>query len=390
MQPKTYHTIENPNSSDLADLQNLNGNGTLDFDGIWPNTDMYPNSNLYPNQDGQFLKGALDPRKLRGDIYTVNDNLYQNHEKRLDNNVYNDNFQEGQFVGYWFWIIFQQFFQASIELLKYENAPFDTYALEYQLKYNGICGIIKIEQDYKIVAVEWNNPTQSNFNFAYLPKEVTIKKEDTLYKYLKDIKMIVGKNIVLVRNNLFQSNAYINCRRYLWNLEKLLFYFEKNNAVSLPKALLIADLKKSAELLKNWRKFANSSEVLNLFWTNSDMLNVLRANGFKSPWIPMDFADKTQQLVENFNFIFERLKETFGLDTMNLNGKKERVTTQEVNVSNSMASYNLNHMLNIRKHDLLEFKKVFGVDVTIKKAEIDNPLLEKKRIDDKKGRDDVI
>ena len=77
---------------------------------------------------------------------------------------------------------------------------------------------------------------------------MTVAERDNNYDLMKNIKFEVNKNIVIVRNNLFQNNDYIQCRRYLWDLEKILFYFEKNNAVSLPKAMMISDLNKSDKL----------------------------------------------------------------------------------------------------------------------------------------------
>lgn len=374
----SYKTIENPTSKDLSDIANLNGNGFVNFDGI------PPNASIYPNQEGVgFLKGALSPARLHGDVYT-------NHERRLDTSMYDDNFEDGGFKLFWFWLQFEKLFSAACELVEYKNLPFSKYILEYPLRYNGIVGIIKIKNGaWKVLNV--TIPQEDiDYNFAELPKYVQVAERDSNYDMLKNIKFEVNKNIVVVRNNLFQNNDYIQCRRYLWDLEKILFYFEKNNAVSLPKAMMISDLNKSDKLTEQWRNFVKGSQTLDFMWVNSDLLNVLRSNGFRNPWIPMQFEDKTRQLVENFNFIFERLKELFGFDTMNLNGKKERVTTQEVNVSNSMASYNLKHLINIRNEDLKAMKQVFNLDVTCTKSNIDNPLLEKKAIDDEKGKRDAI
>ena len=350
---KNYQTIDDPTSLDLSDLMDINGRSSVEFDTI------------VPNKDGDYLKRGAQPYHLSGDVYL-------NHEKRVSNSDYETDHRDGGLVQYWFWFQFQNYLASSCELLKYEGAPFDTYQLEYVLKYNGIAGIIKIDGEYEIINIVLNqNP---NINYARLPQKVKIMEGDDLFPLLKNKTLINGENIALVRNNLFQTNFYIMVRRYLWDLEKLLFYFEKNNAVSLPKAILMGDLNQADAIKKNWNNFLNSSETFNLWWSNNDMLNILRANGYKEPWMPINFEDKTRQLIENFQFVNEKIKEIFGFDTMNLNGKKERVLDQELNISNSLASYNLEHFLQIRNHDLKVFNQLFNHNVRVSRNEISTPL----------------
>ncbi len=358
--------------ADLNDIDNQNGSGSVAYDTQIPQ-----------NKDGKYMTGALNPLKLPN----------KNYNNGKNNQVWNAG-EYSSIVGLnsnrYFFIILQQLIQASIELLDYKNLPddLDKYKIEYLLKNNGVCGIINIANRYYVVPVIYDNMYNnkdnfskkdgenniSMFNMGYKPSTVKVMPGSTFSNLFKNKKFIVDEDIFLIRNNLYMTNTFINISRWIVDIENCWFHIEKNIKVSSPKAILFTGNNLDSDELAAWEQQANSDDTYFQMKLNEDYLEAILNRGIKTPFLPISFDDKTERLIENLKFMWEKIKETLGFDTMSLGGKKERVITGEMDASNSMASYNLQHIIELRNNDLKTLNKVFSLNIIVEKKEITTEL----------------
>ena len=352
---------------DLNYIDNLNSDGKVEYDTI------------YPVRKGETLKGGLAPFRLPSSV--GGGSYYQNEQARQNANAF---FQLSNQT--WFWVQLENIIAASCELFDYENLPseIDKYMLEYLLRNNGVCGLVKKNNLWFVVPVEnennrkdynSNNQYSTYFNLGYVRTDWTIKNE-----FFSDVKIEQNKNFFIIRNNLYMTNVWILINRYLNDLENVLQRIENNTLTMAPKAFgLNSGLPGEKSLWeKQMNDFLMSSKNFMALDINTDNLeNVTKQRPVSQPFVEVQYDDKTMNLMEVFKFHLERIKELLGVKTLSMGGKKERVLTSEVEASGSMSEMNLMHMLNIRNTDLQIFNKATQHNVVVKKAQWLNQELTK-------------
>ena len=351
--------IPNPQTTkaDLNAVDNLNSEGVVEYNAI------------FPVKNGETLKGAYAPYRLPSG---VGGSYYNNEQAKQNANAF---FQLSNQT--WFWVQLENIISSSCELFDYDGLPFeiDKYMIEYLLRNNGVCGLVKKEGLWFVVPVEnennrhdynSNNQYTTEFNLGYVRSDWTIKNE-----FFDDVKIEHNKNFFIIRNNLYMTNVWILINRYLNDLENVLQRIENNTLTMAPKALGLNTGQTGEKALweTQMNAFLTSSKNFMALDVNTDNLeNISKNRPVSQPFVEVQYDDKTMNLMEVFKFHLERIKELLGVKTLSMGGKKERVLTSEIEASGSMSEMNLMHMLNIRNTDLAIFNKKTKHNVHVRKA----------------------
>ena len=358
--PNDIWNIPDPESTirDLNYIDNLNSQGSVEYQTI------------FPVKEGQTLQGGLSPYKLPqsagGGSYFQNNQAKQNANAffLLSNQT-------------WFWVQLENIIASSCELFDYTGLPaeLDKYMIEYLLRNNGVCGLIKKDNLWFATPVDFANSKRDYneknnystlFNLGYIKSDWKVPGE-----FFQDVTIKYGENFFIIRNNLYMTNVWLLINRYLNDLENVLQRIENNTLTMAPKAIGLnsgqTGEKRNIEQVMN--KFLTGSENYKMMDINVDKLeNITKSRPVSQPFIEVQYNDKTMNLMEVFKFHLERIKELLGIKTLSFGGKKERVLTSEIEASGSMSTINLQHMLNIRNTDFALFNKKTKYHVTIKKA----------------------
>lgn len=93
----------------------------------------------------------------------------------------------------------------------------------------------------------------------------------------------------------------------------------------------------------------------------------------ESPLQKLEVSDSTQSFIETIQYNYSQLLNTLGIPNNNVEGKKERLITDEINVQNIIQSSIVDNMLEMKKRAIKDFNETFGMNAVVR---IKNELLE--------------
>lgn len=330
-------------SDDMNAIDFMNGSGSVSS-----------KDTIVVNADGESLKGALAK--------------YNSTFSQYD---------EIQFIE----MVRRQLFEFQIERFKYNNLPegLDKFRLERKTIEHGSSLIIKVAEQFFSVRY-----SIIDFNMYDEPAIVKINEPKNKLLNGKQYDLRGSKpEAVIFRNNQFMKPALTEAYRLIRLLEKIMYQIERNLVVSAPKGILNLKNNKLAfeedgdaplrDSLENIATGQNTFFVLKSVDTSSR--NAF-ANNDEQIWIPMEFDDRTANLIMNYSFVKEQLKEIVGGQMNILNGKKERLITDEVNKQQAFPNATMKHAFNIRQRDIEKLNSAYGTNISIEMEEDDSDVEE--------------
>jgi hypothetical protein len=99
-------------------------------------------------------------------------------------------------------------------------------------------------------------------------------------------------------------------------------------------------------------------------------------------------TERAKDLIQIYSFHKENFKESIGAGVNIVNGKKERMITDEIETQQSISDEILYHHLNIRKLDLEVLNEGLGTNISIEL--VDEKLSENEEIVDEKGEENEL
>ena len=315
-------------NDDLNAIDNLNGNSSISSKG--------PVFNI---SNGDILKGALDKYNKGFSKYT-----------------------ELQFIlG-----MKSMIYEYQVERFEYENFPdgLDKYRLETKIVNNGSVLVTKFLNKFYAV-----NYTTENFNMYEEPMTVIVNEPKSL---LNGKKIDLNDNGVIIRNNHDKRVLYMNCFRFLKQMEKILYQIEKNLFSSAPKGIVnlkgselsFADDNDNPER-DSYEKMINGENTFYVIKSKDIGSTNLGDDNGDNMFIPIELTDRTDSLIKNYTFLKEQLKEMIGSESNTDVNKKERLITDEVKGQQNLATSILQHAFNIRKVDIERLNSFYGTNLTI-------------------------
>lgn len=323
---------------DLNGIDALNGKGHASTkDGFEPLDDS-----------GNYLKGAI------GKLSIFNSQVRALEEQQ------------------WIQMFKNQLFDLQAMNFKYSNLPeeLDIIRIETKPFENGSSAWVRVLDKIYVV-----NYTTEEFNLYDEPTEIQVVEPKA--QVINGKKFYIGKNAEIFRNNPKMQSVFQKIYRYLKALEKTLFQIEKNLTSSAPKGLINPknNTIQASFQEDNENPMQNSLEIIangqNTFYELKSNSNLDVKNADDNPiWIPMELTDRTENLIKNYTFFKEQIKELMG-ETQNVHQKKERVNTEELAQQRGLAEKTKRAMFETRLIDLKKINKTFGTNISVELVEPD-------------------
>lgn len=299
------------------------------------------------NDKGEILKGALS--KL---------SIYQGQIRALE---------EQQ----WIETTRNQLFDLQAMNFEYQNLPeeLDIIRIETKPYEFGSSAWIRIHEKIMVV-----NYAIKEFNLYDEP--TTIEIVEPKAPAINGRRFVVGNNCSIFRNNPKMISFYQKAYRYLKGMEKTLFQIEKNLTSSAPKGLINPknNVLTSAFHEDNENPMQNSLEMIangqNTFYQLKAGDDINAMSDDNPIFIPMELTDRTENLIKNYTFFKEQLKELLG-ESQNIHQKKERVNSQEMEQQRGLAEKTKRAMFETRLIDIERINKVFGTNIIVEMVEPD-------------------
>lgn len=257
------------------------------------------------------------------------------------------------FKGYLYYKNF--LFEKLIKIFKYENLPptIPQEALEDYILHFGFAGITNNEK-YGLVAVPC-----TKYGVGLYPRYEPLAQYCT--PLMQGRNLIVGKDIVVVKNNTYQ----LSCTPLVERYARLLADADSSITISLDNArmnlLPSFDDEESAESYKAFM-IANRLGQVDAVLDSSFIQKGNFTDYQKNNQSTLSLA-----LVETRNEILRSFLQEIGITVAS--GKKERMVVDEVNVNSQLLMFNLHDMLDSRKKAVDDVNYLFGTNISVDLAE---------------------
>lgn len=108
---------------------------------------------------------------------------------------------------------------------------------------------------------------------------------------------------------------------------------------------------------------------LNAWFQNGNAVKALTSdmtsNGDLLPVVPLQFQDSISSFIETSQHLMNQLLNIIGIESNNVEGKKERLITDEIEIQNRLQNQQLDTMLAFRRNAVDEINSLFGLNITI-------------------------
>ncbi len=256
------------------------------------------------------------------------------------------------------------------EKIEYTGLPeeLNRYRIERKLLENGAGAFTKIAGKYYFLVV-----TMEEINLYHEWTEFIVNepKSDILHG-----KKLTTKNAVLIRNNIAKMSLLVKAYDFIQQMQKALDVL----AVALPLLAPKGAVKIAEDQFENSsgtpikdefaRFFQSKSTVIALKARNTGNLKI-DDNTAQEFWTPFQLEVNIDAIIQVYSFYKEQLKEFFGAEMNVLQGKPERLVTDEINQQQTITNNVLLHMVNVRNQDFSEVNKKFGLNIVASLVEED-------------------
>ena len=253
------------------------------------------------------------------------------------------------FKGY---IYYKNFlFEKLIKIFSYENLPetIPQDSLEDYILHFGYAGITRNEK-YGMVAVPC-----TKYGVGLYPRYEPLAQYCTPLMQSRDL--IIGKDIVVVKNNSYQLSCIPLVERYA----RMLADADSSVTIALENARINVipsfDDEESAESYKAYmiaNRLGQVDAVVDSSFIQKGTFNDYQKNAQST---------LSMALVETRNEILRSFFAEIGITTAN--GKRERMVVDEVNVNSQLLLFNLRDMLDKRKQAVEDVNYIYGTSITV-------------------------
>ena len=257
------------------------------------------------------------------------------------------------FKGY---IYYKNFlFEKLIKIFKYENLPptIPQEALEDYILHFGYAGITN-NKKFGMVAVP-----ATKYGVGLYPRYEPLAQYCT--PLMQDKNLVIGKDIVIVKNNTYQLSCIPLVERYARQLADA----DSSITIALENARLNVipnfDDEESAE---SYKAFMIANRL--------GQVDTVMDSSFMQKGNFVDFQKNNQStlglsLVETRNEILRSFLLEIGITVAS--DKKERMVVDEVNVNSQLLMFNLHDMLDARKEAMDMVNQIYGTNITVDLSE---------------------
>ena len=257
------------------------------------------------------------------------------------------------FKGY---IYYKNFlFEKLIKIFKYENLPptIPQEALEDYILHFGYAGITN-NKKFGMVAVP-----ATKYGVGLYPRYEPLAQYCT--PLMEDRNLVIGKDIVIVKNNTYQLSCIPLVERYARQLADA----DSSITIALENARLNVipnfDDEESAE---SYKAFMIANRL--------GQVDTVMDSSFMQKGNFVDFQKNNQStlglsLVETRNEILRSFLLEIGITVAS--DKKERMVVDEVNVNSQLLMFNLHDMLDARKEAMDMVNQIYGTNITVDLSE---------------------
>lgn len=257
------------------------------------------------------------------------------------------------FKGY---IYYKNFlFEKLIKIFKYENLPptIPQEALEDYILHFGYAGITN-NKKFGMVAVP-----ATKYGVGLYPRYEPLAQYCT--PLMQDKNLVIGKDIVIVKNNTYQLSCIPLVERYARQLADA----DSSITIALENARL--------NLIPNFDD-EESAESYKAFMIANRLgqVDTVMDSSFMQKGNFVDFQKNNQStlglsLVETRNEILRSFLLEIGITVAS--DKKERMVVDEVNVNSQLLMFNLHDMLDARKEAMDMVNQIYGTNITVDLSE---------------------
>ena len=257
------------------------------------------------------------------------------------------------FKGY---IYYKNFlFEKLIKIFKYENLPstIPQEALEDYILHFGFAGITRNDK-FGMVAVPC-----TKYGVGLYPRYEPLAQYCTPLMQGRDL--IIGKDIVVVKNNTYQLSCIPLVERYARQLadadSSITIALENSRINVLPSF----DDEEGAESYKAYmiaNRLGQVDTVLDTSFIQKGMFTDYQKNNQSTLGL---------SLVETRNQILRSFLLEIGITVAS--DKKERMVVDEVNVNSQLLMFNLHDMLDNRRKAMDDVNAIYGTNISVDLAE---------------------
>lgn len=257
------------------------------------------------------------------------------------------------FKGY---IYYKNFlFEKLIKIFKYENLPptIPQEALEDYILHFGYAGITN-NKKFGMVAVP-----ATKYGVGLYPRYEPLAQYCT--PLMQDKNLVIGKDIVIVKNNTYQLSCIPLVERYARQLADA----DSSITIALENARLnIIPNFDDEESAESYKAFMIANRL--------GQVDTVMDSSFMQKGNFVDFQKNNQStlglsLVETRNEILRSFLLEIGITVAS--DKKERMVVDEVNVNSQLLMFNLHDMLDARKEAMDMVNQIYGTNITVDLSE---------------------
>lgn len=253
------------------------------------------------------------------------------------------------FNGYNYYINY--LYEKLIRIFKYENLPptIPRDALENYILSNGYGGVTK-NPKYGLVAVPC-----TKYGVGLYPNYEPLAQYCT--PLMQGTNLVVGRDIVVVKNNSYQ----ISCDSIVKRYARMLADFDATENIIISnmrmQVLPSFDNEDSAESYKAVMVANRLGQV------DSVIDKSFLQKGSFTPYASGSATTKINDVVSARNEVLRTFLAEIGITSAN--DKRERMVVDEVNVNSQMLLFNVSDMLECRRKAVEQINTLYGTNITV-------------------------
>lgn len=253
------------------------------------------------------------------------------------------------FNGYNYYINY--LYEKLIRIFKYENLPptIPRDALENYILSNGYGGVTK-NPKYGLVAVPC-----TKYGVGLYPNYEPLVQYCT--PLMQGTNLVVGRDIVVVKNNSYQ----ISCDSIVKRYARMLADFDATENIIISnmrmQVLPSFDNEDSAESYKAVMVANRLGQV------DSVIDKSFLQKGSFTPYASGSATTKINDVVSARNEVLRTFLAEIGITSAN--DKRERMVVDEVNVNSQMLLFNVSDMLECRRKAVEQINTLYGTNITV-------------------------
>lgn len=284
---------------------------------------------------------------------------------------------------YWIWSQYDRLINSLTSHFEYKGLPDEIkpHHIENILNKEGSGAFVKLNDKYVIV-----NYDTKKTNIYGEATNITISLPNKHY----DKKNFKADNFVIMCNNTQKSSTFNDTIQYLEGQYSALEALRRNNVTSQPKGIFLQkSFTDENGTMKPIEMSLNAvAEGTNTFYTLSFADSELKYqksmtmdNGIKDFFIPIEFTDRTDNLIKEVQFWKNEIYEQIGLKVNLSMDKKEKLITSEIQSNSSNSDDILDNKLKVRQSACDEINKKFGLNISVelKTDELEQEIQEKEQ-----------